>query len=139
MHNFWMLLAYLFIYLLIYLFIYLLFRLPCSCIFSCSSNCYSYLCKCVHTMTKLSSPNSVCKIQQFFHLRMCVKYGILKKQILTILEKQSVVFSGKIFFKIWTSMTWFILFNKTVENILRNLIPHEKITCDEIHLGLIVQ
>ena len=89
-----------FTYLLIYLFIYLLFRLPCSCIFSCSSNCYSYLCKCVHTMTKLSSPKSVCKIQQFFHLHMCVKYGILKKQILTILEKQSVVFSGKIFFKI---------------------------------------
>ena len=106
-----------------------MFRLPCSCIFSCSSNCYSYLRKCVHTMTKLSSLNSVCKIQQFFHLRMCVKYGILKKQILTILEKQSMVVNGRNQNMNVNGMVH--LFDRTIKNILRNLIPHEAIICDD--------
>ena len=39
---------------------------------------------------------------------MNVKYGILKKQMLNLLEKQSMVSNGKNHFKIWTSMTWFI-------------------------------
>ena len=39
---------------------------------------------------------------------MCVKYDILKKQMLVILEKLSMVSNGKNHFKIWTSMTWFI-------------------------------
>ena len=35
-----------------------------------------------------------------FHLHMSVKYGILKKQTLTILRKKSMVFDGKNHFKI---------------------------------------
>ena len=38
--------------------------------------------------------------KQFFHLHMSVKYGILKKQMLTILEEQLIVSNGKNYFKI---------------------------------------
>ena len=39
---------------------------------------------------------------------MNVKYGILKKQMLNLLEKQSMVSNGKNNFEIWTPMAWFI-------------------------------
>ena len=56
---------------------------------------------------------------------MSVKYGML-----TILEEQLMVSSGKSRFKIRTSMTVH-LFNRTIKNILHNFIPHEVITCDD--------
>ena len=59
---------------------------------------------------------------------MSVEYDILKKQMLTILEKQSMVSNGKNQ-RHWHERQWHVhLFNRT---ILRNLIPHETITCHD--------
>ena len=59
---------------------------------------------------------------------MSVKYGILKKQVLTILEKQSMVSNGKNHFNV-SGMVY--LFNRIIKNILHNFIPHKIITSDD--------
>ena len=59
---------------------------------------------------------------------MSVKYGILKKQVLTILEKQSMVSNGKNHFNV-SGMVY--LFNRIIKNILHSFIPHKIITSDD--------
>ena len=61
--------------------------------------------------SKLSSPNNVSKIQSqgsFSTTIWAWSMTFKKKQIFTILEKQSMVSIWKNHFKIWMSMTWFI-------------------------------
>ena len=62
---------------------------------------------------------------------MSVKSGILKKQILTILEKQLIGFQCEKPFQNLNVSDMVHLFNRTIKNILHNFIPHEVITCDD--------
>ena len=48
-----------------------------------------------------------------------------------------MIFNRKKYLKIWKSITWFILFHKSVINILYSFIPHEKITGDDRKLSWI--
>ena len=86
-------------------------------------------------ITKQCLHDSISK--QFLHLHMSGKYGIFKKQVLTILEKQSMVSNGKNNFKIQMLMIWFTFLIELSKIYYTNLfcmkLSH---LMTEIHHGL---
>ena len=61
---------------------------------------------------------------------MSVKYSILKKQMLTIVEKAINGFQYEKSFQNMNVKDRFI-YLITIKNILHNFIPHKIITCDD--------
>ena len=80
-------------------------------------------------ITKYCQQDSISK--SFFHLHISVNYGILKKQMLTILEKPINGFQWEKSFQNMNVNEMVHLFKRTIKNILHNFIPHETIACDD--------